>query len=81
MTQNNKYELLAKIWSEFSENKIAVVALVCFSIILFVAVFASVISPTDPYDLATVTIMNSRLAPIGRGFVRKYILVGNRWCG
>ena len=64
MTQNNKYELLAKIWSEFSENKIAVVALVCFSIILFVAVFASVISPTDPYDLATVTIMNSRLAPM-----------------
>ena len=68
MTQNNKYELLAKIWSEFSENKIAVVALVCFSIILFVAVFASVISPTDPYDLATVTIMNSRLPPLEEDF-------------
>ena len=68
MTQNNKYELLAKIWSEFSENKIAVVALVCFSIILFVAIFASVISPTDPYDLATVTIMNSRLPPLEEDF-------------
>ena len=68
MTQNNKYELLAKIWSEFSENKIAVVALVCFSIILFVAVFASVISPTDPYALATVTIMKSRLPPLEEDF-------------
>ena len=81
MTQNNKYELLAKIWSEFSENKIAVVALVCFSIILFVAVFASVISPTDPYDLATVTIMNSRLPPLEEDFSGNVYWLGTDGAG
>ena len=59
MNNQTKYELLSKIWSEFSENKVAVVALIFFGIILFVAVFAPLISPTDPYDLATVTIHNS----------------------
>ena len=64
----HKHELLYKIWSDFSENKIAVVALCIFLVILFVAVFASLISPTDPYDLSTVTIMNARLAPMEEDF-------------
>lgn len=49
--------------SDFCESKIAVGALAVFLAILFVAVTAPWISPTDPYDLATVDVMDSRLAP------------------
>lgn len=49
--------------SDFAESKIAVAGLVAFTIILLIAIFAPVISPTNPYDLATVDIMDSRLPP------------------
>ena len=81
MSNQTKYELLSKVWSEFSENKVAVVALVCFGIILFVAVFAPFISPTDPYDLATVTIMNSRLSPMEEDFSGNVYWLGTDGAG
>ena len=81
MSNNNKHELLSKIWSDFSENKLAVGALFFFIIILFVAIFASVISPTDPYDLSTVTIMNSRLAPMEEDFSGNIYWLGTDGAG
>jgi peptide/nickel transport system permease protein len=39
------------------------VAFAVLLVILFIGVFASVISPTDPYDLAVVDVMDSRLPP------------------
>ena len=81
MSNNNKHELLSKIWSDFSENKLAVGALFFFIIILFVAIFASVISPTDPYDLSTVTIMNSRLAPMEEDFSGNVYWLGTDGAG
>ena len=49
--------------SDFAESKVAVAGLLVFLTIMFIAVFAPWISPTDPYDLATVDILDSRLAP------------------
>lgn len=49
--------------SDFMENRVAVVALVVLMGIIFIALFAPLISPTDPYDLATVSIMDSKLEP------------------
>jgi len=49
--------------SDFAESKIAVVGFVTFLIILMIAILAPWISPTNPYDLATVDILDSRLAP------------------
>jgi peptide/nickel transport system permease protein len=49
--------------SDFAESKIAVVGFVTFLIILMIAILAPWISPTNPYDLATVEILDSRLAP------------------
>jgi peptide/nickel transport system permease protein len=49
--------------SDFADSKVAVGGLIAFVIILLIAVLAPWISPTNPYDLATVDILDSRLAP------------------
>jgi peptide/nickel transport system permease protein len=49
--------------SDYCESKVAVVGFAGFICILLLAIFAPWISPTDPYDLATLDIMDSRLAP------------------
>ena len=49
--------------SEFFESKIATGALLVFVCIVLVAVLAPVISPQNPYDLAQLDIMDSKLAP------------------
>jgi peptide/nickel transport system permease protein len=49
--------------SDYCESKVAVVGFAGFVCVLLLAIFAPWISPTDPYDLATLDIMDSRLAP------------------
>jgi len=49
--------------SDFRENKVAVAAFVVFSVIVFIAIFAPLISPQNPYDLAEINIMDGRLPP------------------
>ena len=49
--------------SDFTESKLAVAGFFVFLCILFIAVFAPWLSPTNPYDLASVDILDSRLAP------------------
>lgn len=57
---------LSRFWSEYRENKIAVVALVVVALMILLALFASMISPQNPYDLANLSLMDSRRPP---GFV------------
>ena len=54
--------------SDFFEDKTATLALICLGCICFIALFAPLISPTNPYDLAVVTVMDSRLPPGTRSF-------------
>lgn len=49
--------------SDFMENRVAVVALFVLIGIIFIALFAPLISPTNPYDLKTVSILDSKLEP------------------
>jgi len=49
--------------SDFFESKVATASLAVFFCIVFIAVFAPLISPQDPYDLAVVSVMDSRLPP------------------
>ncbi|WP_159998234.1 ABC transporter permease [Roseomonas sp. 18066] len=49
--------------SEFCESKTAVVGLVIFAIIVLIAVFAPLITPQNPYDLAQLDIMDGRMEP------------------
>lgn len=66
---NGAVSPLAAFWSEFRENWIAVAALGVVVIIVFIAIFAPFISPQDPYDLATLSLMDARRPPghIGSG--------------
>jgi peptide/nickel transport system permease protein len=54
---------LRRFVSDFMENKVAVGALMVFLGIVFVAVFAPLISPQNPYDLAEIDILDSRMPP------------------
>ena len=78
---NLKIKKIKEFWKDFSSNKVAVVSLIVFILILFVAVFAPLVSPTDPYDLNTVSIMNSRLAPFSEDFSGNYFLLGTDGAG
>jgi peptide/nickel transport system permease protein len=49
--------------SEFAESKLALLGLVVFAAIVFIAVFAPWLSPQNPYDLAQLDIMDGRMEP------------------
>lgn len=48
---------------EFARSRLAVVGLVVFGAIVLLAIFAPVLAPQNPYDLAQLDIMNGRLPP------------------
>ncbi len=48
---------------EFAENRTALVAAIVFLAIALAAILAAWIVPQDPYDLANLSILDSRLAP------------------
>jgi peptide/nickel transport system permease protein len=60
---------LARIWSEFCENRVAVVALAVVVLIAVVALLAPLIAPQDPYNLASLVLMDARRPPgyVGSG--------------
>jgi peptide/nickel transport system permease protein len=47
----------------FADSKVAVVSLAILAIILLAALAAPLIAPTDPYDLTSLDILDSRLPP------------------
>ncbi len=53
--------------SDFFESKIAVAASIVLGAIIFIAIFAPIISPQNPYDLGVIDIMDGRLAPGAEG--------------
>ncbi len=52
-----------RIAGDFVANPVAVVGLSVLSLIVLVAIFAPLISPQNPYDLAQLDVMDSRLPP------------------
>jgi peptide/nickel transport system permease protein len=67
---------LRRFISDFMENKVAVGALTVFISIVFVAIFAPLISPQNPYDLAEIDIMDSRQPPGSESLAGKPFLLG-----
>jgi peptide/nickel transport system permease protein len=49
--------------ADFFESGVAMAAFVVLLMIVFIAVCAPFISPTNPYDLATVSVLDSRIPP------------------
>ena len=52
-----------RIVADFLSNPVAIFGLALLSLILFLALFAPLISPQNPYDLAQLDVMDSRLPP------------------
>jgi len=52
---------------EFFASPVATGAFALLTVIVFLAVLAPLLAPQNPYDLATVTVMDARLAPGQRG--------------
>ena len=55
-----------RIASDFIGNPLAVLGLVLLALVIAVAIFAPLISPQNPYDLAQLDVMDSRLPPGSR---------------
>ena len=59
---------LRRFLNDFFESPVATGGFVVLCGIVFIALFAPWISPTDPYDLATVDILDNRLPPGSESF-------------
>ena len=57
---------LARFWADFRANRLAVIALGVVMTIVLIALAAPLIAPQNPYDLATLVLMDARRPP---GFV------------
>ncbi len=52
-----------RVAADFAQSKLALVGLAMLFVILLVALFAPLISPQNPYDLAQLDVLDSRLPP------------------
>lgn len=57
---------MISFWNEYRENWVAVIALFVVVLVVAAALFAPLIAPQDPYDLANLDLIDARRAP---GFV------------
>lgn len=69
-------EGLRRFAAEFAESPTAMVGLVLCLVIALAAIFAPLITPQDPYDLANLDIMDSRLPPGEIGMTGTLHLLG-----
>ena len=58
---------LREFTASFAHDRIAIGALGALAVILFAALFAPLIAPQNPYDLAQLDILDSKLAPGSKG--------------
>ncbi len=52
-----------RIASDFATSKVALVGLAMLAVVMTIALFAPILSPQNPYDLAQIDLMDSKLAP------------------
>ena len=62
--------------SEFAASRLALFGLVVFVVIALLAIFASLIAPQNPYDLAQLDIMDGRLPPGSRSMAGYTYILG-----
>jgi peptide/nickel transport system permease protein len=67
---------LARAWSEFAEDRIALVALVVVVALITVALLSPWIAPQNPYDLTQLNIMDNMLPPADRSLDGKLYALG-----
>ena len=73
---NGEQTPFARIASDFAENRVALAGLAMLALILLAAIFAPAISPQNPYDLAQLDVLDSRLPPGAHGTEGKTYWLG-----
>jgi peptide/nickel transport system permease protein len=64
-----------RIATDFAASKLALAGLALFALIVLCAVFAPLISPQNPYDLAQLDVLDSRLEPGARSGDGKHLFL------
>ena len=72
---------LRRFMVDFCENRIAVAAALVFATIVILALAAPWVSPTDPYDLKSVSIMDNRMPPGSESMDGVWFLLGTDGMG
>ncbi|MEK9723248.1 MAG: ABC transporter permease [Rhodospirillaceae bacterium] len=57
-----------RVAASFFASKVATAALAVLGLLVFIALFADVIAPTNPYDLAQVSVLDSKMPPGSKSF-------------
>ena len=73
---NGEQAPFARIASDFAESRSALLGLAMLALILLAAIFAPAISPQNPYDLAQLDVLDSRLPPGAHGTEGKTYWLG-----
>lgn len=67
---------LRRFWAQFSESRVALAGLAMLVLVVAAALFAPWLAPQNPYDLASLDLLDSRLAPGERGMSGGSYLLG-----
>jgi peptide/nickel transport system permease protein len=67
---------LRRNWNEFAESRLALIGLAMLLLVVAIAMFAPLISPQNPYDLAQIDLMDSKLSPGEKSTTGKTSLLG-----
>jgi peptide/nickel transport system permease protein len=65
-----------RIASDFAASKLALLGLAMLTVVLAIALFAPVVSPQNPYDLAQIDVMDSKLGPGEKSMAGKTYWLG-----
>lgn len=68
---------LYRFAANYAGSPLAVAAAVMLAIIVLIAIFANVISPQNPYDLASLSLMDARMPPGGTSLSGMVFLLGS----
>ena len=66
---------------DFMQSRLALFGLVLLVLVLFLALFAPWIAPQNPYDLAKLDLMDSKLAPGSESMTGSLFLLGTDGMG
>ncbi|WP_425466731.1 ABC transporter permease [Pigmentiphaga humi] len=67
---------LRAVWGEFAESRLAVGGLAVCALLVLMALFAPMLAPQDPYDLAQVGFMDGSLPPMSRSMEGHLFVLG-----
>ncbi len=68
---------LRRVAADFAESRLALAGLATLTLVLIVAIAAPLVSPQDPYNLAQLDIMDSKIAPGGAASDGKVFWLGS----